>query len=123
MTKKPQLHDTISRLLETKLRHVVDSGSTLNKATCTQIYTTVFSTLAEVLTSAEAPVSNEGINYLAQQYYDGILINGNQELDPNIFTQRAKLENIDTRELALLAMMMRGTDFALPLIAEIKKRS
>jgi hypothetical protein len=62
------------------------------------------------------------MNYLAQQYYDSIKINNKHELDPNIFTQRAKLENIKTKEVALLAVMMRGTDFIIPLVQEIKRR-
>ena len=62
------------------------------------------------------------MNYLSQQYYDGVLINGHQELDPDIFTQRAKLDGISTEELTLLAVMLNGTDFAVPLIEEVKKR-
>jgi len=56
-------------------------------------------------------------------YYDSVTINGNQDLDPHIFTQRAKLSNIETKELALLATMMNGTPFAAPFIGEIKRRS
>ena len=52
-----------------------------------------------------------------------ILINGYQELDPNIFTQRARLDSMETEELTLLAVMLSGTDFALPILEEIKKRS
>jgi len=63
------------------------------------------------------------MNYLAQQYYDGILINNTHELDPNIFSERARLDNITTKEIALMAMMLNGTDFAVPLIMEVKKRS
>ena len=54
---------------------------------------------------------------------DSISINDTQELDPNIFTQRAKLENIETKELALMAVMMSGTPFAIPFIHEVKRRS
>jgi hypothetical protein len=94
--------------------------------TCVEFYTTIFDTLTEVIKSAQLPLSNEGMNYLAQQYYDGVQLatsSGFQELDPEIFTQRAKLENIETKELALLATILFGTDFAIPLIKEIKKRS
>lgn len=121
--KPGEFNEAISRLLEAKLKPFVTDNRNLNLATCIEIYTTIFESLAEVVTQSEAPVTNEALNYLAQQYYDGILINGTQELDPNIFTQRAKLENIETRELALLAVMMWGTDFAKPVLAEIKKRS
>jgi len=121
--KPGEFNEAISRLLEVKLKPFVTEQRDLNLLTCTEIYTTIFDVLAEVVTQSKAPVSNEALNYLAQQYYDGILINSSQELDPNIFTQRAKLENIETRELALLAVMLWGTDFAKPILAQIKQRS
>ena len=61
-------------------------------------------------------------NYIAQQYYDGILINDTHELNPNIFTPRAALENIPTKELAFMAVALAGTDFRIPILEAIKKR-
>jgi len=120
---KPQeFHKAISQLLNARLQPLIAEGRELNLVTCIEFYTTIFETLVEVITESQIPVTNEVVNYLAQQYYDGILINDNQELDPNIFTQRAKLENIDKRELALLAVMLAGTDFGAEIILEIKKR-
>jgi hypothetical protein len=52
-----------------------------------------------------------------------VQVNGGQELDPYIFTHRAKVTEINTKELALLATMLHGTDFSFPIIEEIKKRS
>lgn len=123
-----EIHRTISKLMESKLQPIFspqEDGTKrdLNLVACIDIYTTIFESLVEVIQEAGLPVTNEGMNYLAQQYYDGILINGTQELDPEIFTQRAKVENIETKELALLAVILSGTDFALPVLAEIKKRS
>lgn len=118
-----EFHLTISRLLETKLQPLLSQNKSLTLLTCVEIYNTIFDTLVECVTTAQFPMSNEAVNYLAQQYYDGILINGTQELDPDIFSQRATVENIETKELALLAVMLNGTDFALPILAEIKKRS
>ena len=123
-----EIHRTISKLMEAKLQPIMsppegEPKRDLNLASCIEIYTTIFESLVEVIQEAGLPVTNEGMNYLAQQYYDGILINGTQELDPDIFTQRAKVENIETKELALLAVILSGTDFALPILAEIKKRS
>ncbi len=121
---KPQeFHQTISKLLQSKLQPLISEGRELNVVTCVEFYNTIFDTLVEVVTTSEIPMSNEAMNYLAQQYYDAVQVNGGQELDPEIFTQRAKTENIETKELALLAVMLNGTDFALPLIAEVKKRS
>jgi hypothetical protein len=56
-------------------------------------------------------------------YYDSVVVNGNQELDPTIFTQRAKIENIPTKQLALMATMMNGTPFGDIFIAAVKRRS
>lgn len=121
--KAQEVHQTISKLLEAKLQPLISEGRDLNLLTCVEFYTTIFETLVEVIQAAQLPLDNEAVNYLSQQYYDGIQINGNQELDPNIFTQRAQVENIPTKELALMAVILNGTDFALPILAEIKKRS
>lgn len=118
-----EIHRTVSQLLGTKLQPLITDQRDLNLVTCIEIYTTIFETLVDVVAETELPISNEGVNFLAQQYYDGVQINGNQELDPDIFTQRAKLENIETKELAIIAVVLSGTDFALPVLAEIKKRS
>lgn len=121
--KPGDFHQAISKLLGSKLEALELKDKDLNLPVCVEIYTTIFDTLVEVVTQAEAPITNEAMNYLAQQYYDGVLVNGHQELDPDIFTQRAKVENIETKELALLAVMLYSTDFAMPILAEIKKRA
>jgi len=123
--KPAQFHQVFSQLLGQKLKRFEPKGDEkldLNLVTCVEIYTEIFNTCVEVITGAEMEVTNEGMNYLAQCYYDGILINGIQELDPDIFTQRAKVENMDTEELTLLAVLLSGTDFALDVLQEIKKR-
>lgn len=121
-----EFHEVISTLLQEKLKPLLPQADgtkkDLNLLTCVEIYTTIFDTLVEVISESQVKIDNEAMNYLAQQYYDGVLINGTQELDPEIFTQRAQVENIPTQELALLAVMLKGTDFAVPLILEIKKR-
>jgi hypothetical protein len=63
------------------------------------------------------------MNYLAQQFYDGVLVNATQGLDPDIFTQRAKLEDVPTKQLLAMAAVVKGSDFALPIFDEYKKRS
>jgi len=117
------IHEAISTLLNAKLQYITKSNMKLDVATCVEIYCTIFDTIVEVMTNSDVLITNESMNYVAQCYYDGILVNGNQELDPEIFTQRAKLENISTKELALLCVMLKGTAFALPPLDEIKKRS
>lgn len=119
--KITQFNDVITKLLSEKLKQFNDKK--LDLVVSLEIFQMIFSSLIEVFETANVGLTNEAMNYLAQQYYDAVLVNGREELDPNIFTQRAKLENIETKELALLAVMLNGTDFALPIIAEIKKRS
>jgi len=126
MSIKPQeFHKAIAQLLGAKLKPLisVDDPKSLNLVACVEIYTTIFETLVEVITEADLAITNEGMNYLAQQYYSGVLINGQHELDPDIFTQVAKLSEISTEELTLIAVMLNGTDFAVPVIEEVRRRS
>ncbi len=119
---KGKFHAAITQLLEQHLASFTDERK-LDKTNCTKIYQKIFKSLVNLFQSSNIKLSNEGMNWLAQQYYDGILINGRYELDPNVFDKRAKVENIATHELALLATMLLGTDFAILAITEIKKRS
>jgi len=90
------------------------------------MYQEIFGTLVEVFKSSDVELSNEAVNYVSQLYYDCISINEtDQSLDPNIFSKRAKVENIKTQELALLAMLLK-TDkdpgLSVEILAEIKRR-
>lgn len=119
--KDNKLHKTISELITERLTR--RKGDKLTSAVCSEIYQDIFFSLSEVFKEAQTPLCNESVNLLAQLYYDSITINGNQELDPKIFTQRASLDNISTKEIMLMATMMSGTPFAHPFIYEAKKRS
>jgi hypothetical protein len=124
--KEPRVHEAISKLLLQKLEKYQTGDVSLNLVTCTNIYQDIFDTLVDTLSEAKVEITNESMNYLAQQYYDAVTIKSGgtmYELDPNIFDKRAKIENIETRELTLLAVMMNGSDFAVPLIHEVKRRS
>lgn len=118
---KPTVHDSIDRLIGERLSKRLSDK--LNKETCVQIYQDIFYALSEVFEKAGAPLENEAVNLLSQMYYDAITINGNQELDPNIFTQRAKLNNVPTKQLALMGTMYSGTPFAQIFLSEIRKRN
>ena len=114
-------HDSINRLISEKLsRRLSDK---LNRETCMHIYQDIFYALSEVFEKAGTPLDNEAVNLLSQMYCDSVTINGNQELDPNIFTQRAKFENIPTKQLALMSTMYTGTPFAPIFISEVRKRN
>lgn len=119
--KQNKLHSVISELINERLSR--RKGQKLNSSVCNEIYQDIFFSLSEIIKESQVPLCNESVNFLAQMYYDAININETQALDPNIFTQRASLSNIDTKELALLATMMNHTPFAAPFIGEIKRRS
>ena len=121
MTQPSKFHQAISKLLGQNLLPFKDSKP--SRALCLEMYVKIFNTFVELFENSPQKISNEGMNYLAQQYYDSIEINGNGELDPNIFDKRASLKLIETKELALLAMMVNGTDHCPPIIHEIKMRS
>ena len=116
-----KLHETLSRLLNDRLQRRIDQK--LDRSTCMEIYGDIFYSLTEVIKQSETPLCNESVNLLSQMYYDSVSINGNQELDPNIFTKRASIEEIPTKELALMATMMNGTPFGDIFISAVKKRS
>ena len=114
------IHESVSKLLIKKLQRYKNLN--LNDETCSLIYQDTFQNFIDVFQESNIKLSNEAMNMLSQMYYDSIKINENQELNPNIFSKRANPKNIETKELALLAVMMNGTDFAETFIYEIKKR-
>jgi hypothetical protein len=123
MTQTSRFNETVSKLIVERL-NLIDKNREPTVSTCVEIYTIIFNVLGDIFAQSKAPIGNEAVNYLAQMYYDGVVLNGREDkLNPNIFTQRAKLEDIPTKELALLSVMLSGTEFAIPFIQEVKKRS
>lgn len=118
-------HETFSTLLESNLEltRKTHDLSKINTYSCLKIYETIFNTLTNILQEAGVKISNDAANYVAQQYYDGTLINARYELDPEIFTKRAKLEEISTPDLIKVAAILRGTDFLAPVVLAIKNRN
>jgi hypothetical protein len=121
MSEKKSAHEAISKLLVERIGR--RKGEKLDKAACSAIYQDLFFTLSELVKTSGSPLSNESVNLLAQMYYDSVVINNNEELDPNIFTQRAKIENISTKELAFLATLTEGSPFFGVFVGAIKRRS
>ena len=121
MTQEKNINETITELLIHTLSK--KKGEKLNPQVCSEIYQDIFYSLSKVFEQSSTPLSNESVNYIAQMYYDSVTVNGGQELDPNIFTERAQLSNVNTKEVALMAVMFNKTPFAIPFIAEVKKRS
>lgn len=120
-----KLHNTISSILQNKFNKTLqESKLTNSREGSLMIYTIIFDSIVEIIKTSNVQLTNESTNYIAQMYYDSISINSTGDgLDPNIFTQRASLKNIDTKEIALLALMFTQTPFCIPMIAEIKHRS
>lgn len=124
MKKSNKVHPTISKILEEKLKKVISSGSSLNSNVCIEFYNVIFNEIANLFEKSHITLTNEAMNYIAQMYYDAVSINDTEDgLDPSIFLQRANLKNLETREIALLALMFTNTPFCIPMIAEIKRRS
>lgn len=121
MPEPSKFHQAVEKILVQRLSSFKDQKP--SSSVCLEIYTTIFETLVELFQHSSMKITNESANYVAQQYYDAVTINENSELDPNIFEKRASLKNIETKELALLAMMLNGTDFCPPILYEIKRRS
>ena len=115
------IHESINKLLISKLEKY--KNEPLNLSTCTMIYQDIFEVFVGLFEESKIKISNEAMNILCQMYYDVISINGNQELDPNIFSQKANVKLIETKELAMLATLFSNTPFAIPFIHEIKTRS
>lgn len=115
------IHEAVSKLLNDRLQRRLEQK--FDKSTCMQIYGDIFYTISELVKETQTPLSNESVNLLSQMYYDSISVNGNQELDPTIFTKQASTDEIPTKELALLATMMNGTVFGDMLISAVKRRS
>ena len=119
---KETFHLSFSRLLEQNLKKFCD-GRDLDKETCIKIYQVIYETVIEVLEGSSVLISNEAVNYVAQSYYDGVVINQHQELDPNVFDKRAKLDNVNTKDLVVLAVLLSGTEFVLDVKKCLKLRN
>ena len=115
------VHESVTKLLNDRLQRRIDQK--FDKAACMEIYGDIFHTIAELMKETQTPLSNESVNLLSQMYYDSVTVNGNQELDPSIFTKRATTNEIQTKELALMATMMNGTVFGDVFISAVKRRS
>jgi hypothetical protein len=118
---KNNIHEAVTKLLNNRLEKY--KSRNLNQETCISIYQDIFNSFVELFQEANVSVTNESMNLISQMYYDSISINNNQELDPNIFNQRASLKNIETKELAMMASLFSKTPFASPFIFEVKRRS
>lgn len=114
------------QLIDSRLASFKDR--TLDSSTCIEIYTTIFSTIAEIFENSQVQVENETVNWIAQTFYDVIEIGtpggGMAKLDPNIFDKKAMLENIKTPDVALLYVMFKDQPWLIAdVVKEIRRRN
>ena len=117
-------YESLTKLINDRLQRKLNGK--LDRAACMEIYGDIFFSITEVFKESNAPLDNESANLLSQLYYDCVTVqtsSGPMGLDPNIFDKRASMDNISTKELALLATLMSGSPLALPFISEVKRRS
>jgi len=117
---KKTFHDIFSDQLRLILGKYRDDR--LNDSTCSLIYQDIYQQLLEVLKGSSLNVHQDTVNWLSQQYYDGIKINGNSSLNPNIFRKRPNLTDLPTKDLVVLLAMTQKTGFARDVAEELKKR-
>ena len=124
MTKK-RPHDAIVEHLNLSMQQFM--GKSLNDDTCLLVYRDLFENVSTIATQlnerAKVKLSNESVNYIAQQYYDCVTVNGRQILNPNIFSQRASLDNIPTDEMLVILAFVNGSEFAGDVTKKIRSRS
>lgn len=116
------IKQTIDALLVERLQKY----KTLNDETCLKMYQDIFLTIQEII--VEIPtiakeITHDAVNFIAQAYYDMININGNEHLNPNIFTRRVFVTDLSTRDLLFCTMFLKETDIMAEIVATIKKRS
>jgi hypothetical protein len=123
-----EIHKLVAAMLKDRLsEEFVDKDRSLDKAACIEIYQKIFLTVQEIVIlvpALKAHMTDVGVNYVSQAYYDMVTINGREEaLDPNIFDKRPKTSDMSTKELAHCALFLRGTPVAAEIVAAIKKRN
>jgi len=127
MSEKETANSALSNLIEAKLQKLLieskDENHSLNHASCLMIYHEIFNTCVEVFNETNVSISNEAMNYIAQQYYDSVLVNGQYPLDPNVFDKRASVKEIATKELTIIATILGANDMSVETIMEIRHRS
>lgn len=118
--KKVTFHESFSELLKNNLLYTFKEKS-ITKDVCLGIYQEIFSLVTQTLMEGKIELSNEGANYVAQLYYESIRINNTCELDPSIFTQEAKVENLSKKDcLIIFALLRHSPLLPMEIVAQLK---
>lgn len=118
-----ELHDSIQKMVKSTLETYKNKG--FNKENCIQIYASLFKVFEELVTSIpelSKYITNDGLNFVCQSYYDMIQIN-DQFLIPDIFDKEVTIKDLSTPELIRCLMLLTNTPFQSMIIQEIKHRN
>lgn len=110
----------MDEMIQNRLQLFVDRK--VDRQTMMEIYATIFNTVSDVFASSNVNLSNEAVNLAAQVYYDDLDINGRNEVDSEIFTRRAKPENVPNHELVVLTMLWKDHPNGQVFLRELKRR-
>lgn len=116
---------TFSKMMEEMLneRLKIFKGKTLNRQTLMELYTTIFNLSSDIFIQSKVELSNEAVNMIAQLYYEDININHRQGVDEQIYTQKAKFENIPNHELVIMTKLWKDHPYGQVFVGALKKRS
>lgn len=98
----------------------------INQSLSKSVYQDVYNVLTEILSLAAGSkysLSHESLSYFTQLYYDCIISSDGQKLDTNTIGKLANLSKIDNKELDFYSFAFYGTDLAIHVNHEIKRRS
>jgi hypothetical protein len=119
-----KFNKSVFDLLNERLKKYVKES--LSRDVYISIYGDIFLSLQEIVLNVPQLakiISHDGMNFLAQAYYDMILLNGHQPLDPNIFSKRIYASDLSTQELHVLMPLFAETPIAQEIYVTLKKRS
>jgi hypothetical protein len=118
-----RLASTLKKMMQAKIQKYLNKK--INKSTCLQIYNDIFLCIQEIVLMVpdlNNVITEKGINYIAQSYYDMIEINKGVNLNPNIFTKRVTVHDLPTKELSFCGILLMGTPLVSEVVNTVKSR-
>lgn len=118
------IEKSFSKMMEEMLneRLRIFKGKSFNKATLMELYTTIFNLCSDIFIQSKVELSNEAVNMVAQLYYEDININNKQGVDEQIYTQKAKFENIPNFELIIMTKLWQDHPYGQLFVTALKGR-
>jgi GrpB-like predicted nucleotidyltransferase (UPF0157 family) len=94
-----------------------------DRQTMMELYGTIFNSIADIFLQSKVKMSNETMNFVAQCYYEDVEINGRNEIDKMIYTQKAKIESVPNHELVILTKLWKDHVYAKIFVQALKSRN